>query len=44
MVKDVFVKILQALMLPGVTVAFLILFARNRSKKKAELPKKEAQS
>ncbi len=32
MVKDILVKILQALMLPGVAVAFLLLFARNRKK------------
>ena len=44
MIKEFFVKILQALMLPGVTVAFLILFARNKAKKKTELPKEEAQS
>jgi len=32
MVKDVLVKILQALMLPGVAVAFLLLFTRNKNK------------
>ncbi len=40
MVKDVLVKILQVLMLPGVAVAFLLLFARNKTRSR----KNETQS